>query len=103
MPYLLSLTKTMGPQVEHACSAETKDTSELVSHRPAADDHGDPDDQRQSGTDLRACRRSTHGFPLRHLRIEPELIDGSIDPQHQEQDQLRPEERIPICFASLGQ
>src|SRR5262245_2573774 len=71
-------------------------TSQLIRHRPAADDHADPHDERQPAAEPRAEWRSSTGFPRGHLRIEDDLKHGGVDRQQHEKYQLRTEEDVCI-------
>src|SRR6185369_14434837 len=70
--------------------------SELVRHRAAADDHADPDDERERTANARAKRRAAARIPLRHSRIEDRVIEHGIDTQQQEEYQLRAKEPIGV-------
>src|SRR5208283_1154230 len=102
MPYLLSRTKATGAQFEKVSKTDRRDISELIGHGAAADNDADPEDEGKGGAEFRSRRRPTRGIPLRHSRIKQLLIRCRIDPEQQQEDQLRAEERITVSLAGLS-
>src|SRR5580698_8984375 len=102
MPYLLSRMRTIGAQFETDSRRGRRDISELISHGAAANNGADPEGKRKRGAELRAWRGAAGRIPVCHFRIQQFLIQGGIDSRQQKEDQLRPEERIPVSLSGLG-